>query len=79
MGTKCVVTGNRNRSIKISDPEIWKDFERRLNNPTPEIKSARNKFFEECEKLFITEDKDTIFVETEKLSTEEILKVLQGG
>ena len=76
MSTKCIVVGGT--GIKISDPEIWKDFERRLNNPRQETKSARNKFFEECEKLFITEDNDIITVETEKLSNAEILNVLQG-
>ena len=77
MTTKCIITSGH--TIKISDPEIWKDFERRLNSPSQELQSARSKFFEECDKLFITEDKDTISVESEKLSIEAILKVLQGG
>ena len=69
MNTKCVVIGEPGHSIKLSDPEIWKDLERRLNSPTQEIRSTRAKFFAECEKLFITKNTDNIIVETEKLDT----------
>lgn len=75
MKTKCVIIG-RNNHIKITDTEAWKDFISHLNSPTQETVDNRKRFFEECDKLFITHEDDTISVVSDKLDTEEILKIL---
>lgn len=71
-----IVMGGGN--MKITDSKVWNDFVNQLNNPSQEIIDNRRKFFEECDKLFITKEDDLIHVESEKLDTEEILKALRG-
>ena len=56
--------------------EAWKDFIDSLNNPPQETVDNRKRFFEECDKLVITHEDGLIHVESEKLDTEEILKLL---
>lgn len=58
--------------------EAWKDFIDSLNNPPQETVDNRKKFFEECDKLSITREDDVIHVESKKLNTEEILKILEN-
>jgi hypothetical protein len=75
MKKSCVVIGNANH-IKFTDTKAWKDFIDSLNNPPQETVDNRKKFFEECDKLFITREDDFIHVESDKLDTEEILRAL---
>lgn len=77
MNKRYVIIGNANH-MKITDTKVWKDFIDSLNNPTQETVDNRKKFFEECDKLFITHEDDVIHVESEKLNTEEILKILEN-
>jgi hypothetical protein len=77
MNKRYVIIGNANH-IKITDTKMWKDFIDSLNNPSQETVDNRKRFFEECDKLFITREDDVIHVESEKLDTEEILKALRG-
>ena len=64
--------------MKITDSEAWNDFVNRLNNPSQETVDNRRRFFEECNKLFITSEDDSFIVESDKLNTEEILKILSN-
>lgn len=75
MNKRCVIIGNVNH-MKITDTKAWKDFIDSLNNPPQETVDNRKKFFEECDKLLITYEDDLIHVESDKLNTEEILKLL---
>lgn len=70
-----VVIGGGN--TRITDSKVWKDFVNRLNNPSQEIVDNRRRFFEECDKLFITSEDDSVLIESDKLNTEEILKILR--
>ena len=66
--------------MKFADSKLWKDFIDSLNNPSQEVATKRDKFFEECAKLIITkEDDEVTHVESSELSTEDILSALQGG
>lgn len=51
----------------------WEDFCNMLNNPTQENIEARNKFFEECNKLIITRMDDGVLVEHDNLDEEIII------
>ena len=74
---KCIVTGGSN--MKITDSRLWKQFIDGLNNPSQEVASRRSRFFEECDKLIITRDCDTVIrVEAQKLNEDELLRVLRG-
>lgn len=65
--------------MKIADSKLWKDFIDNLNNPSQEVVDKRKKFFEECDKLIITNENDgTVHVESDTINTEEILKALQA-
>lgn len=77
MNKRYVIIGNANH-IKITDTKVWQEFINELNNPSQETVDNRKRFFEECDKLFITREDDVIHVESEKLDTEEILKALRG-
>lgn len=49
----------------------------KLTNPAmQESNTARKKFFEECDKLFITTDSDETYVSSDKVDTDKILEVL---
>ena len=66
--------------MKITDSKVWKDFIDSLNNPSQEVTTKRDKFFEECAKLIITKENDeVIHVESSDLNTEDILAALHGG
>lgn len=71
-----IVMGGGN--MKITDSKVWNDFINQLNNPSQETINNRRRFFEECDKLIITKEDDLIHVESEKLNTEEILKILNA-
>jgi hypothetical protein len=77
MAAKYIVVGDCNH-MKITETETWKKFVDALNHPDQEVVSQRKKFFEECDKLFITNKDGVIHVESDKLDTEEILKALRG-
>lgn len=70
------VTGG-NHQMKITDSKAWKDFIDSLNNPAQEVIDNRKIFFEECDKLIITNENDTVHVESVMLNTDEILTALQ--
>lgn len=66
--------------MKFADPKLWKDFINSLNNPSQEVATKRDKFFEECAKLIITkEDDEVIHVKSSDLDTEDVLAALRGG
>ena len=48
----------------------------RFAKPDNSTTEARKKFFEECDKLFITRDEDTVQVFKPELRTEDIIKLL---
>lgn len=78
MAAKYIVVGDCNH-MKITETETWKKFVDALNHPDQEVVNQRKKFFEECDKLFITNEDGVIHVESDKLDTEEILKALRGA
>lgn len=47
-----------------------------LTDQMTKTAEARKKFFEDCDKLFITHDGDTIQVDAPDLNTEDIVKLL---
>lgn len=55
----------------------WKDFCYRLNHPAPEIITARQRFFEECDKLIITQTDNGFLVQDDDLDEAEIIACLK--
>lgn len=76
MSKKYIVLGG-GHNIKITDSKLWNELMEKLTNPAAqESNIARKKFFEECDKLFITTDSDETYVSSDKINTNKILEVL---
>lgn len=54
----------------------WENFCNKLNHPTKETMDARDKFFEECDKLVVTQTDDGVLVEYDDLNEEAIIACL---
>lgn len=54
----------------------WEIFCNSLNHPTKETMDARDKFFEECNKLAVTQTDYGVIIEYDDLNEEEILACL---
>lgn len=54
----------------------WEDFTNRLNNPTPENLESRRKFFEECDKLVVSNNGESVVVECPNLDADAIIAVI---
>ena len=54
----------------------WEDFINRLNNPAPENLELRRKFFEECDKLVVLNNGESVVVECPNLDADAILAAI---